>query len=58
MELVGQPNRADDVLHFFEGWIIFLACAGLLMLVIYLLSRIGSKGESFYDAFYFTQNSG
>lgn len=42
-------QMADDVLHFFEGWIIFLACAGLLTFVIYLLSRIGSTG-SFYDA--------
>jgi exosortase D (VPLPA-CTERM-specific) len=44
-------QMADDVLHFFEGWIIFLACAALLLLVIYLLSRVSSTG-SFYDAFY------
>jgi len=45
-------QMADEVLHFFEGWIIFLACAGLLALVIYILSRIGPTKSSFYDAFH------
>ena len=42
-------QMAEGVLHFFEGWIIFLACTALLILVIYLLERIGPR-RSFYDA--------
>jgi exosortase D (VPLPA-CTERM-specific) len=37
-------QMAEGFLHFFEGWIIFLACAGLLTLVIYALARIGPQG--------------
>ena len=43
-------QAADGVLHFFEGWFIFLACAGILALEIYVLARI--SGKSFFDVFY------
>jgi exosortase D (VPLPA-CTERM-specific) len=43
-------QMADGALHFFEGWIIFLACAGLLALEIYLL-RLGT-GQSMFSVFY------
>ena len=39
---------AEGLLHFFEGWIIFLACAGLLAAEIYLLARVPPRG-SFFD---------
>ena len=42
-------QAADGLLHFFEGWIIFLACAGILALEIYVLARI--SGKSFFDVF-------
>ncbi len=38
-------QMAEGVLHFFEGWIIFLACAGLLILEMYALARIAPKGR-------------
>src|SRR5262249_15476545 len=41
---------ADDALHFFEGWIIFLACAAMLAAEIYLLARFTS-GKSFFQVF-------
>jgi exosortase D (VPLPA-CTERM-specific) len=44
-------EMADGLLHFFEGWVIFLACAALLAAEIYLLARIGS-GKSFFQVFY------
>lgn len=44
-------EQAEGLLHFFEGWIIFLACGGLLAAEIYLLARIGS-GKSFFQVFY------
>jgi exosortase D (VPLPA-CTERM-specific) len=44
-------EMAEGLLHFFEGWVIFLACAALLAAEIYLLARIGS-GKSFFQVFY------
>jgi exosortase D (VPLPA-CTERM-specific) len=44
------PRMAEGVLHFFEGWIIFVASAFLLILEIYLLARL--SGRRFFEAFY------
>jgi exosortase D (VPLPA-CTERM-specific) len=43
-------QAADGVLHFFEGWVIFIACAVLLAAEIYVLASISGKG--FFEAFY------
>lgn len=43
-------RMADDMLHAFEGWIVFLACAGLLLLEIQLFSRFLLR-KSFFQAF-------
>jgi exosortase D (VPLPA-CTERM-specific) len=45
------PQDADGFLHLFEGWIIFIACAGLLVGEMYLLARFG-MGKAFFEAFY------
>ena len=37
-------EMAEGTLHFFEGWVIFLACAGLLLIEMYLLAKISGKG--------------
>ena len=37
------PQDADGFLHMFEGWIIFIACAGLLAAVMYVLARVFGK---------------
>jgi len=42
--------QAEGVLHFFEGWVIFIACAAILALEIWLLARFGS-GKSFFEVF-------
>jgi exosortase D (VPLPA-CTERM-specific) len=44
------PQMADGVLHFFEGWVIFIACAAILAAEIYLLARL--SGRRFFQAFY------
>jgi exosortase D (VPLPA-CTERM-specific) len=44
-------QMAEGVLHFFEGWVIFLACAALLAAEMYLLARISRR--RFFDVFYF-----
>jgi exosortase D (VPLPA-CTERM-specific) len=45
------PQDADGFLHMFEGWIIFLACAGVLVAEMTLLARFTS-GKSFLASFY------
>jgi exosortase D (VPLPA-CTERM-specific) len=50
------PKMADGVLHFFEGWIIFVACAFLLTAEIYLLARLSHR--RFFEAFYAPMTAG
>lgn len=42
-------QAADETLHFFEGWIIFLACAGLLIAEISVLAWY--SGNSIFEVF-------
>jgi exosortase D (VPLPA-CTERM-specific) len=43
-------DMAEGLLHFFEGWIIFVACAALLLAEICLLAQMGA-GKSLRDVF-------
>jgi len=36
-------EMAEGFLHFFEGWVIFMGCAVLLVLEIWLFDRLGKK---------------
>ncbi len=36
-------QAAEGFLHFFEGWVIFLACAGILVLEMWFLARMSGK---------------
>ena len=44
------PQQADGLLHLFEGWVIFMACAVLLAAEIYLLARF--SGKSMFAVFH------
>ena len=44
------PQMADGLVHFFEGWVVFLLCAALLLGEIYLLARFVSR-KSFAESF-------
>ena len=44
------PRMAEGALHFFEGWVIFLACSILLAAEMYLLARI--SGRKFFEIFH------
>jgi exosortase D (VPLPA-CTERM-specific) len=44
------PRMADEALHFFEGWIIFVVSAFFLILEIYVLARLSGRG--FFEAFH------
>jgi len=43
-------KMADGVLHFFEGWVIFIACAGLLLAEIFILARFSRR--TFLEVFH------
>ncbi len=43
-------QMAEGALHFFEGWVIFLACSALLAGEMYVLARI--SGRRFFDVFH------
>ena len=45
------PQDADGWLHFFEGWIIFIACALLLTLEIAILAWVFQR-RSLFEVFY------
>lgn len=45
------PQDADGFLHMFEGWVIFIACAGVLIAEMALLARFVSN-KRFLDVFY------
>lgn len=49
-------EMADGFLHFFEGWIIFLACSALLAIEIYLLAWL-TAGKGFSQVFHFPEVS-
>lgn len=37
------PEMADGFLHDFEGWIVFMACTGILFLEMWLLTFVGKR---------------
>jgi exosortase D (VPLPA-CTERM-specific) len=44
-------EQAQGVLHFFEGWVIFIACAAIMAAEIFVLARFGS-GKRFSQIFH------
>ena len=44
-------GQAEGFLHFFEGWVIFMACLAILVLEMWLLSMVGSDRRPFSEAF-------
>jgi len=44
-------GMAEGFIHFFEGWIIFIACLAILITEMWLLTKVGNKSESFRSVF-------
>jgi len=44
-------DQAEGFLHFFEGWVIFMACIAILVGEMWLLSRFGKEKRPFRDVF-------
>lgn len=44
-------SMAEGFLHDFEGWAVFMACTGVLVLEMWFLARIGAQRKSLQEAF-------
>ena len=44
-------GMAEGFLHYFEGWIIFIACLVILLLEMWLLNKVGKRANSFSAVF-------
>jgi exosortase D (VPLPA-CTERM-specific) len=49
-------EMAEGFLHDFEGWIVFMACFGVLFIEMAVLSRIGEDKKSLFEIFGFNQD--
>jgi exosortase D (VPLPA-CTERM-specific) len=58
VEWYGQ-GAAEGFYHLFEGWVLFMASLGLLILEMWVLARIGTRGNrsSFLDRFTWTDSN-
>lgn len=43
-------GMADGLMHYFEGWVIFMACAAILCGEVWLFTKLGKQGD-FFDLF-------
>lgn len=50
-------EMAEGFLHDFEGWIVFMACFGVLFIEMAILSRIGEDKKPLFDSFGFSQET-
>lgn len=50
-------EMAEGFLHDFEGWIVFMACFGVLFIEMAILNRIGNDKKSLFDIFGLSQSS-
>jgi len=44
-------EQAEGFLHYFEGWVIFMACLAILVLEMWVLGRIGKDRQSLAESF-------
>jgi len=49
----GGIEQAEGFLHDFEGWFVFMACVGLLVVEMWLLVSFGKNKQKLSDAFAF-----
>ena len=44
-------EQAEGFLHDFEGWVIFMACMGILFIIMAILARVGKNKRKLVDVF-------
>jgi len=47
----GGIEQAEGFLHDFEGWVVFMACAAILVLLMWLLAKVGTNPLPLREAF-------
>jgi len=47
----GGIEQAEGFLHDFEGWVVFMACAAILVLLMWLLAKVGRNPLPLREAF-------
>jgi len=47
----GGPDQAEGFLHYFEGWVIFMASIALLIAEMWILNKVGSGKGPFQEVF-------
>lgn len=47
----GGTEQAEGFLHYFEGWVIFMACMAILLVEMALLAKIGKSKQRLSDVF-------
>jgi exosortase D (VPLPA-CTERM-specific) len=45
------PGQAEGFLHDFEGWVVFMACMSVLLLEMWLLTKLPGEGRNVREAF-------
>jgi exosortase D (VPLPA-CTERM-specific) len=45
------PEQAEGFLHFFEGWVIFMACLAILVIEIWLITRLTGDKRPWAEVF-------
>jgi exosortase D (VPLPA-CTERM-specific) len=45
------PGQAEGFLHDFEGWVVFMASMGVLLVEMWLLTKLPGEGRSLSEAF-------
>jgi exosortase D (VPLPA-CTERM-specific) len=49
----GGLAQTEGFLHYFEGWAVFMGCVALLIVEMWVLSRLGSRRKPFSEVFSF-----
>ncbi len=44
-------EQAEGFLHYFEGWIVFMLCVGVMFLLMWVMSRLSGGNREFADVF-------
>lgn len=47
----GGPGQAEGFLHDFEGWVVFMGCIFILVILMAILVRIGPRKQTLREAF-------
>jgi exosortase D (VPLPA-CTERM-specific) len=47
----GGPSQAEGFLHYFEGWVVFMACLSIIVAEIWIFTKLGKHKQTLREAF-------